>query len=99
MRDYMPTVCQAIAANGYTVYAYFTDGRITKLDMTDKLNKEVFKPLRDVETFTKRLTVMNDTVAWDLSGKHDPSDCIDIDPITLYELPAIKESEIIPLVS
>ena len=34
---------------------------------------------------------MNDTLAWDLSGNNDPSECIDIDPVTLYELEAIDD--------
>ena len=29
---------------------------------------------------------MNDTLAWDLTGKNDPSECIDIDPDYLYSL-------------
>lgn len=29
---------------------------------------------------------MNGTLAWDISGKRDPFTCIDIDPLTLYEL-------------
>ena len=34
---------------------------------------------------------MNDTLAWDVSGMRDNSECIDIDPDTLYELDAIVE--------
>ena len=33
---------------------------------------------------------MNGTLAWDISGKMDETDCIDIDPFTLYELNAIN---------
>ena len=29
-------------------------------------------------------------LAWDISGKWDESDCIDIDPFTLYELDGIN---------
>ena len=35
-------------------------------------------------------TTQNGTLAWDISGKMDESDCIDIDPFTLYELKAIN---------
>jgi len=31
--DYFPTVIQAVAGPDKTVYAYFSDGRITQLDM------------------------------------------------------------------
>lgn len=34
---------------------------------------------------------MNDTLAWDISGKRDHTKCIDIDPDTLYMLDAVKE--------
>ena len=39
----------------------------------------------DPEYFRDRLTVLNDTVAWDESGDMDPCNCIDLDPIELYE--------------
>ena len=47
-------------------------------------------PMRDIENFKNACTVMNGTLAWDISGKMDESDCIDIDPFTLYELKAIN---------
>ena len=28
---------------------------------------------------------MNNTLAWDLSGVYDPSNCIDIDPEQIYK--------------
>ena len=33
--------------------------------------------------------ILNDTLAWDLSGTRDETDCIDIDPDMLYQLEAI----------
>ena len=44
----------------------------------------------NIENFKNTCTVMNGTLAWDISGKMDESDCIDIDPFTLYELKAIN---------
>ena len=41
--------------------------------------------------FMNTCTVMNDTLAWDVSGNRDNSACIDIDPDTLYALNAVKE--------
>lgn len=43
-----------------------------------------------MKIFKNTCTVMNGTLAWDISGKMDESDCIDIDPFTLYELKAIN---------
>ncbi len=34
----------------------------------------------------ERCTILNDTLAWDLSGTRDETNCIDIDPETLYAL-------------
>ena len=36
---------------------------------------------------------MNDTLAWDLSGTGDETDCIDIDPDMLYHLEAIDGTD------
>ena len=34
---------------------------------------------------------MNDTVAWDLSGCFDSSECIDIDPFTIAECEVVSD--------
>ena len=34
---------------------------------------------------------MNDTLAWDLTGKNDPAECIDIDPDYLYSLEDVED--------
>lgn len=36
-------------------------------------------------------TVMNGTLAWDVSGNRDCSQCLDIDPDMLYELDNVRE--------
>ena len=48
-------------------------------------------PMKDYSVFVDACTVMNDTLAWDISGNRDAGRCIDIDPDTLYELPYCKE--------
>jgi hypothetical protein len=35
---------------------------------------------------------MNDTLAWDLTGDNDPTNCLDIDPDYLYSLEGVEES-------
>ena len=47
--------------------------------------------LRDKRFFTENLTVLNSTVAWDLSGCYDPANCIDIDPFELYEAEVVED--------
>ena len=35
--------------------------------------------------------ILNDTLAWDISGNRDENSCIDINPEILYELEVIDE--------
>ena len=83
--EYFPEVIQAVAGEDYTVYAYFTDGTIHLFDMKSLINGGgVFDKIKDEAFFRDSLTVMNHTIAWDLSGCFDPTNCIDIDPYEVY---------------
>lgn len=87
-----PEVVQAVAGENYTVYAYMKDGSVRLFDAKPLIEKGgVFSQLRDKEFFAERLTVMNETVAWDLSGNHDPCDCIDIDPFSISKCPEAED--------
>ena len=84
--DMIPKVIQAVAGPDYTVYVYFHDGTVRLFNASSLFEKGgVFLPLRDVVFFRTRLTVLNDTVAWEIDGSRDPSTCIDLDPCELYE--------------
>ena len=84
--DLIPKVIQAVAGPDYTVYAYFHDGTVRLFDASPLLEKGgVFLPLRDVDYFRTRLTVLNDAVAWDIDGTRDPRTCVDLDPCEMYE--------------
>lgn len=91
MQEYFPTVVQVIPQRNYHVQVFFDDGKIVDYDVTDDLQSEVFEQLKNIDTFMNKCTVMNDTLAWDLSGDRDTTKCIDIDPFTLYELKAIND--------
>lgn len=86
-----PKVVQVVPMKNYSVYVYFEDGKIVCYDMTEMLNKEVFSILKDIEIFMDTCTILNDTLAWDINGNRDNTACLDIDPDTLYELPAEQE--------
>ena len=90
MQDYFPTVVQVIPLTNYHVQVFFDDGKITEYDATNDLQSELFQPLRDIQVFQDSCTILNDTLAWDLTGDRNTSNCIDIDPFVLYELPAIN---------
>lgn len=91
--DYIPVVVQTVAGVDYTIYIYFDDGSVRLFDAKKVVNSGgVFEPLKDEEFFKERLTVLNDTVAWDVDGTRNPQTCVDLDPIELYETcPVVKD--------
>jgi hypothetical protein len=89
---YFPAVVQAVPGPNRTVYAYFSDGSIKQFDVKPLIaGGGVFARLAEDDFFENRLTVLNDTVAWDLSGHYDPTDCIDIDPFTVYQAQSVPD--------
>ena len=86
-----PKIVQVIPTAEYTVYVYFDDGKIVCYDVKPMLSKKVFAPLADVQFFMETCTVMNGTLAWDVTKDRNPQTCIDIDPDTLYGLDSVKE--------
>lgn len=82
----MPIVIQTLAGVDYTVYVYFDDGTVRLFDAKKLIHRGgVFEPLKNEERFKKCLTVLNDTVAWDMDGTRSTETCLDLDPIELYE--------------
>ncbi len=77
-------VLQVLPSDNYKVYIYFSDGRVKLYDVSHMVGKGLFKRLEDWDFYINRCTVLNNTLAWDLSGRFDPYECIDIDPDTLY---------------
>jgi hypothetical protein len=90
--QYWPQVLQAVPNDDFTAYAYFSDGSIHFVDVKPLIYPgSVFEPLADIETFKSRITVLNDTVAWDIQGDGDPRHCLDLDPFTIYEGAAVTD--------
>ncbi|MBO4863696.1 MAG: DUF2442 domain-containing protein [Eubacterium sp.] len=81
----IPSVVRVEPHKDYTVTVIFDDGKSVVFDASSLVGKGVFGPLKDINTFTERCVILNDTLAWDLSGDYDTTSCLDIDPITLYE--------------
>lgn len=86
-----PKVVQVIPMKDYSVYVYFEDGKIVCYDMSPMIEKDIFRPLKNMDVFMNTCTVLNDTLAWDISMNRDNTTCLDIDPDTLYALPFVKE--------
>lgn len=91
MMDYTPEIVQVVPHEDYTVTVYFCDGKIVTYDVKPKLDQGVFQCLKDMSFFINRCKIMNDTLAWDLTGENDPSECIDIDPDYHYSLEYAEE--------
>lgn len=89
--DYFPEIVQVVPHIDHTVMVYFSDGKIVRYDVNPFLDKGIFRVLKDERTFMDTCTIMNDTLAWDISRAGDNTTCIDIDPDTLYELDAVEE--------
>jgi hypothetical protein len=90
--NFWPKVLQVIPAENYGVYAYFNDGSVRLFDAESLIRPgTVFEPLRDINFFKSKLTVINDTVAWDIGGNRDSRKCIDLDPFIVFEQPAIAD--------
>ena len=83
--DFFPEVFQAVPGENFTVYAYMNDGSIRLYDMKPIIKKSgVFKVLEDENIFREKLTVLNNSIAWDMSGDRDENKCIDIDPFNIF---------------
>lgn len=92
MNKKFPAVVQTVASENYTVYAYMADGSIKLYDAKPLISKVgVFEKLRDKDFFAERLTVLNNTAEWDMSGNFDPAECIDIDPFTVENSEDVTE--------
>lgn len=90
--EMFPKVLQVVAGADRTVYAYMHDGTIRLVDMKPMIAQGgIFEKLTDEVFFSSHLTVLNDTVAWDLTGAHDPAECIDIDPFTVAEMRVVAD--------
>ena len=89
--DFTPDIVQVVPHMDYTVSVYFVDGKIVLYNVKPKLDKGVFTALRNQDVFMNQCKIMNNTLAWDLSGNNDPTNCIDIDPDTLYSLEHVGE--------
>lgn len=89
--DMFYDIVQVIPNEDYTVYVYFEDGKIVCYDAKTLLKKKVFEPLKDIKFFMNACTILNGTLAWDVTGTRDCTKCLDIDPEMLYGLENVSE--------
>ena len=84
MEDEMQVV-QVYPMKNYDVAVYFADGNIKKYNVSHLVGKGVFSVLEDVNFYKENCTVLNGTLAWTLDGTYDPYNCLDIDPVMIYQ--------------
>lgn len=89
---------------GNRVYCFCADGLWRIWDASAILQTSAMQDQvrSNPDFFRSAMTVINETLAWDISGDKDPSECIDVDPneiygnaqkITMEELIRMAESE------
>ncbi len=83
-------IVQVVPNPDHTVTVFFADGKIVRYDAAHLLKLEVFKPLKDIDFFINRCTIINNTLSWDVTGNRDNTKSLDIDPLMLYSLPDIS---------
>ena len=91
----MPKMYQVYPIDDYTVYIYYDNGEIKLYDCKWILDEEgIFKNIHDINKFKELCTIMNGTLAWDISLIRDPYNCIDICPDTVYN-ESVKAKDIL----
>lgn len=81
-----PKLYQVIPQDDYTVVLFYDNGEIKLYDCGwIQSESGVFEQIKDINRFKGLCTVMNGTLAWDISKKRDPYSCIDICPDTVYQ--------------
>lgn len=89
---FFPQVLQVVPNEKFGLYVYFNDGSVRFYDVEPLLKLgTVFEKLRDISIFRSKLTILNGTVAWDINGNRDNRDCIDIDPLVIFESPMVDD--------
>ena len=80
-----PKLFQVVPTSDYKVCLYYDNGEIKLYDCSWILEKDgVFNQIHDINDFKEKCTIMNNTLAFDISGDRDTSNCIDICPDTVY---------------
>lgn len=93
-----PKIFQVIPTDDYKVFVYFDDGKIKLYDAKPMIDKGgIFEKIKDKDAFKNKCTILNGTLAWDISGNRNVYECIDICPDTIYYYCKDAKEEDIPL--
>ncbi len=80
-----PTLFQVVPKDDYKVYLYYDNGEIKLYDCSFILeNKKIYKKILNIYDFKRLCTILNKTLAFDISEEFDPCNCIDFCPDIIY---------------
>ena len=83
--EYIPQIFMAALAGGKKVDCYFTNGAVKRYDVSRAIRLGgVFAPLKNQKVFERAVTVVDGVLSFDLSGKRDPYDMVDICADVVY---------------
>ena len=83
--DYIPEIYMAAPVGGKKVDCYFTNGAVRRYDVNQAIRLGgVFAPLKNQALFERSLMVMDGVLAFDVTGKRDPYDMVDICADVIY---------------
>lgn len=83
--EYIPEIYMAAPAGGKKVDCYFTNGAVRRYDVNRAIRLGgVFAPLKNQSVFNRSLTVMDGVLSFDISGKRNPYDMVDICADVIY---------------
>ena len=81
-----PKPFQVLPTDDFTVYLYYDNGEIKLYNCKWILEETgIFEELHDIGVFKELCTIMNGTLAFDISRSQDTYRCIDICPDTVYQ--------------
>ncbi|MDR1736583.1 MAG: DUF2442 domain-containing protein [Oscillospiraceae bacterium] len=90
-----PKLFQVVPTDDYKVCLYYDNGEIRLYDCAWIAESGgVFNEIKDIAVFKELCTIMNGTLAFDISRVRDTSRCIDICPDTVYG-DSIKSADIL----
>jgi hypothetical protein len=81
-----PKLFQVIPQDDVTVTLFYDNGEIKRYDCNRvRLESGVLEQKKKLSRFKELCTIMNGTLAWDISEKRDSYNCIDLCPDTVYQ--------------
>ena len=81
-----PKLFQVFPQNDFTIILFYDNGEIKRYDCNwIQSESGVFGQIQELSRFKDLCTIMNGTLAWDISEKRDPYNCIDLCPDTVYQ--------------